>query len=94
MIKLSINVTRINKDRIKPGKNGKYLDLVLFDKPDQYGNAGFVCEDVTKEQREAGERGTIVGNWKILGSKRQPDSSPKPAPAAANQSSEDDENPF
>lgn len=78
MIKISINVTRITKERIKPGKNGKYIDLVLFEKPDNYGNDGFVAEDVTKEEREAGTRGAIVGNWKTLGGAKRPVSKPSP----------------
>jgi hypothetical protein len=69
MIKLNINVTRIERARIVPGKNGKYLDLVLFENrngPDQYGNDGFVAHDVTKDERELGMKGAIVGNWKRI----------------------------
>lgn len=75
MISISINVTRINKERIKPGKNGKYLDLVLFDNKngkDQYGNDGFVSESVTKEEREQGIKGAILGNWKHIGRAAKP----------------------
>lgn len=67
MQKLSIDVTKIPRDRIKTGKKGKYVDLVLFERPDQYGNDGFVAIDVTKEERESGVKGPIVGNWKNLG---------------------------
>lgn len=66
MIKISLNLTRIPKDKIKPGKNGKYMDFVLFEKPDTYGNDGFVAVDVSKEERERGEKGAIVGNWREL----------------------------
>lgn len=64
-----INVTKIDKSAIYEGKNGKYLDLVLFENkngPDQYGNDGFVTQDIGKERRQAGERGEILGNWKDL----------------------------
>lgn len=71
MIKLSINVTRIPKSRIFEGKKGKYLDLVLFEKPDDYGNAGFVKIDVSKAARDSGDNGEIIGNWKIVGEGRK-----------------------
>lgn len=67
MIKISINVTKIDKTAIVPGKNGKYMDLVLWENKageDQYGNHGFVTQDLGKARREAGERGAILGNWK------------------------------
>lgn len=67
MITLKINVTKIDKSALFTGKNGKYLDLVLHDNrdgQDQYGNDGFVTQDIGKERREAGERGPIIGNWK------------------------------
>lgn len=78
-IKGSINVTRINKDRIKPGKNGKYLGFVFFEKPDQYGNSGFICEDVSQEERAQGIKGNIIGNWKDT-SKAAPKKEAPPAP--------------
>ena len=67
---LKINVTKIDKTALFEGKNGKYLDLVLFENKggvDQYGNHGFVTQDIGRERREAGERGPIIGNWKDLG---------------------------
>ena len=64
-IKLKINVTRILKDHLYAGKNGKYLDLVVWPNkngPDQYGNTHFVCQELSKEARDAGEKGPIIGN--------------------------------
>lgn len=61
---VKINVSKIDRSAIFEGKNGKYLDLVLWDKPDTYGNDGFVTQDIGKGRREAGERGPILGNWK------------------------------
>lgn len=61
---VKINVTRIDKTALFEGKNGKYLDAVLWDKPDEYGNDGFVTQDIGRVRREAGERGPIIGNWK------------------------------
>ena len=36
----SINLSKIDKTRIIEGKNGKYIDLVIWfnEEPDQYGN--------------------------------------------------------
>lgn len=67
---IRINVTKIDKSAIYEGKNGKYVDLVLFenrDGEDQYGNLGFVTQDIGKDRRLAGERGPIIGNWKEIG---------------------------
>lgn len=66
---ININVSKIDKSAIVPGKNGKYMDLILIenkDGKDQYGNDGFVTQGISKERRDAGERGPIVGNWKRL----------------------------
>ena len=75
----NINVTKIDKTALYEGKNGKYLSLVFFDNkdgPDQFGNDGFVTQDLGKERRMAGEKGPIIGNWKEVGTK-----SPAPSPA-------------
>jgi hypothetical protein len=64
-IKLKINVTRILKEHLYEGKNGKYLDLVVWPNkngPDQYGNTHFVCQEVSREARDKGEKGPIIGN--------------------------------
>jgi hypothetical protein len=70
MIAVNINVTRIDKTALYQGKNGEYLALVLHENKagqDQYGNAGFVTQDIGKERRLAGERGPILGNYKHIG---------------------------
>jgi hypothetical protein len=84
MITLKINVSKIDKSAIFEGKNGKYCDFVLFenkDGTDQYGNDGFVTQDIGKERRLAGERGPIIGNWKNIGTKGNP---PTSAPTVSN----------
>lgn len=89
MITAKINVTRIDKKYLFEGKNGKYLDMVLFENkagPDQYGNDGFITQGISKEAREAGERGPIIGNWKNIVVKPK-----EPAPAAATPPAEDDD---
>lgn len=97
---LNIDVTKIPKEKIRevPGK-GKYLDLVLFDNrcgTDDRGNDGFVAVGVTKEEREAGVRGPIIGNWKHVGKKPQaagakpPAVRPKPADPDLDTNDQDD----
>jgi hypothetical protein len=81
MIKISINTKKITREA-KVTPKGSYRDFVLFEKPDQYGNDGFVKEDVSKEEREAGVQGAIVGNWRHLGKTRQA-TAPQTAPANA-----------
>lgn len=73
MIIAKIDVMKIDKSKLFPGKNGaKYCDLVHMenrDGPDRYGNDGFVVQGVSKEDREKKIRGNILGNWKRIGAK-------------------------
>ncbi len=72
MQSISINVSKIDKAAIYQGKTGKHLGLTLFDNregPDQYGNDGFVVQDLGKDRRLAGEKGPILGNWKHIGTR-------------------------
>ena len=95
MIGLKINVTRILKDKMHKGEKGTYLDLTLLenkDGPDQYGNDGFVVQDLGKEARERGEKGPILGNWRKLGKKQTASTVSKPAPTTTKP--EDDDVPF
>lgn len=75
MQKLRIDVTKIPKEAIFVGKKGKYVTLILHENrngPDQYANDGFAALEISKEEREAGDKGAIVGNWKHLGQKPEP----------------------
>lgn len=66
VFQLSIDVNKIDKARLYKGKKGTYLTaaLILKDEPDQYGNIGMIIESISKEEREAGKQGTILGNAK------------------------------
>lgn len=68
LIALNLNLSLVDKARLYSGKKGKYLSAVLHLTPvvDQYGNNGFVVESISKEERQAGQRGTIIGNAKII----------------------------
>ena len=68
IIKTSINLSAIPKDRIIIGKKGKYLPIAITvnDEPDQFGNQGPVCLEQSKEEREAKVAKTYLGNVKVL----------------------------
>ncbi len=70
MITAKINVTKIAKERLFKGEKGTYLDLVLVETPDsQYGDDYVIYQSVSKEEREKGVKGAILGNGKIRGGK-------------------------
>ena len=72
MITLSIDVTRIDKSRLKEitrknGQKAKFLELILIETPDgQYGDY-MVKQGLTKEEREAKVEMPILGNGKNVG---------------------------
>ena len=68
-IKLKIDVTKIDKSKLFQGAKGTYLDAVVFlkDEVDQYGNNGMIVQSVTKEEREQGIKGAILGNSSPVG---------------------------
>lgn len=83
MISLSINVSLIDKGRLFQGKKGQYLDCVLIETPNsEYGDY-MVVESISKEEREAGNKGTILGNAKII-VKRDPTNYNNPPDATVN----------
>jgi hypothetical protein len=68
-ISLSINVKEIEKARLYQGKKGVYLSMTVFvdtENQDQYGNHGMITQDVSKEEREQGVKGAILGNAKVF----------------------------
>lgn len=68
-VRLKINCSVIEKARLFPGKKGQYLDATVFidlDEKDQYGNSGMVTQDVSKEEREQGVKGPILGNVEVF----------------------------
>jgi len=66
MITISIDYDKIDQSRLFKGAKGNYLDLVLIERNDQYGNNFMVVESVSKEEREQGIRGAILGNGKTI----------------------------
>jgi len=68
IIKGSINLSNIPKDKIIQGKKGKYLpvSITVNDEQDQFGNFGPIIVDQTKEEREAKAEKTYLGNVKVV----------------------------
>ena len=68
IIKASINLNDIPKDKIYVGKKGKYLPITitLNDELDQFGNQGPVVVEQTKEERDAKTSKTYLGNVKVV----------------------------
>ena len=68
IIKTSINLNDIPKDKIYVGKKGKYLPITitLNDEIDQFGNQGPVVVEQTKEERDAKAPKTYLGNVKVV----------------------------
>ena len=68
-VALKIDVTKIDKSKLFKGAKGTYLDANVFidlDNEDQYGNHGMITQQVTKEERDQGIKGNILGNGKIV----------------------------
>ena len=68
-VSLKINVSQIDKMRLFSGQKGKYLDATVFidvDQLDQYGNSGMITQDVSKEEKQQGVKGNILGNCKLF----------------------------
>jgi len=104
VISISIDVTKIDKGRLITGKpqdrggeepvSPKYCDLTLIETPDsQYGDSHMVVQSVSKEEREAGERGPILGNAKTFGDLPQGIITP-PTTASRHVVDPDDDVPF
>ena len=95
IINLKIDLMKIDKSKLFTSeKSGaKYLDCTVFlnDEADSYGQFGMVTQDVTKEQRDSGEKGAILGNVRRVFDKDAPK---QDAPKVNSFESEDDDLPF
>jgi len=100
-VQVKIDVAKIDKALLYKGSKGVYLDATVFidvNTPDQYGNHGMVTQDISKEAKDAGEKGPILGNVKIFwrdSNKAQPTGKPTSKPARSTKGdSFDDDIPF
>ena len=98
IIKASINLNVIPKDKIYNGKKGKYLPITitLNNEPDQFGNQGPVVVEQTKDERDAKAPKTYLGNVKVVWTDGQNvdkapyDSNQPTAPASAPAAADED----
>lgn len=68
-VNLKIDVTKIDKAKLFDGKKGRYLDAVTFidiDVQGQYGDNGMITQAISKEEKDAGGRGAILGNSTVF----------------------------
>ena len=64
-----IDVLKLLKQYFFTGAKGTYMDFQTFievDVQDQYGNNGFITQELGKEARDRGEKGPILGNVKVF----------------------------
>lgn len=68
MIGLSIDVDKINKDRLYKGKKGTYLKLTIAvnDEKDQFDNDVSCWEEQTEEERSSKTNKNYLGNGKVF----------------------------
>jgi hypothetical protein len=94
IIRVKIDVTKIDKSAIHHGEKGKYIDITLLgnrDGEDRFGNHYMVVQDLGQTRREAGEKGPILGNGKIVGQKS---AMPPTQPTIIAQVEQDENVPF
>jgi hypothetical protein len=75
-----IDVTKIEKERLYKGKKGTYLDIVLIPTPNaKYEQTHMVVQSVSKEERDQGIKGNILGNAKEIERGHRSYNEPPPA---------------
>ena len=94
-LEISIDVTKIDKSRIKEHQNGsKYLTLTGFvnlDEKDQYDNNGFITQKKNKDEPKDMKM-PILGNSRVFWADMQPQQAPQAAPSGFDDF--DDDIPF
>ena len=101
IVKGSINLTNVPKDKIINGKKGKYLpvSITINDEEDQFGNFGPIIVDQTKEEREAKVAKTYLGNVRVVWTngvfpEAPKQGAPKAAPVSTPAAAPEDDLPF
>jgi len=94
MITGKIDVKKIDKAKLYVGEKGTYLDVVLIDTPNgQYGDY-MIVQQISKEEREKGLKGNILGNAKNIGTKQGGSPAPQQQTPSSSSSSQDVDLPF
>jgi hypothetical protein len=89
MIKIKIDVTKIDKERLYKGEKGTYLNAVMIETPENDYGDYVIIEEISKEEREQGDKGNILGNGKLF-VKKQETKSPKENKSSDNFNDVDD----
>ena len=68
LISANIDLTKIDKSKIYEGKKGKYypITIVVNDELGQFGDAGYIQTEQTKEERDAKAPKSFLGNVKVV----------------------------
>ena len=67
IVNFSINVEDIDKSRLIKGKKGSYLNLTMsINDETKFGNNASISVSQSKEEREAKETKTYLGNGKVV----------------------------
>ena len=69
ILSCSIDLTKINKSKIRPHANGsKYynISVMVNDEKDSFGNNVAITEGQSKEERDAKEKKVYIGNGKTV----------------------------
>ena len=61
----SIDLNKIDKSKIVEGKNGaKYVNIAIVETPNSQYNTHLIAMGTTKEEREKGVKGEVIGGIK------------------------------
>ena len=96
-INIRVDVKKIDKARLYQGSKGTYLDMTTFvdtEEADQYGDNGFISQNVSKEEREKGIQGRILGNCKLFYKNEGPKTVSQSSPSSSQDQGFDDDIPF
>lgn len=94
IINASIKLNDIPSDKIIVGKKGKYLPITITvqDELDQFGNQGPIIVAQTKEERDAKQPKTYLGNLNVAwtnGETKKLEAPSKPKAQAPQQAKDD-----
>lgn len=84
-----LDVTKIKKEFLFKGAKGTYLDIALIPTPDSEYGEWMIVQSLPKENREAGEKGPILGNAKRIVRKAKEGDKPKEERSQIQESPED-----
>jgi hypothetical protein len=94
LITVKIDVSKIDKAKLFKGAKATYLDLVLIPKESKYGDDYMVVQGLPKAERDAGAKGAILGNGKIMGQRSSAPEQQSNTPSPAAQDNDDSDVPF